>query len=415
MPKEQRLSQQIPLEYWLSEEGQAILRETATYLNSTKNDTLRATTLLRKATHCRAEIASEALEISLCRQKARIFGEWTAEGFFTRQSLEQATTPTVANLHAEKFHARNHVLEICTGAGFDTAELAKNARHVTTIEANEHLAAMARHNLSLQGIANVEVLCGLAENICPSLDLTDFDGLWSDPSRRTASGQRIYTPEDYTPALRWLQDLKIHGLKGIKIAPAVNCEAHHLSDGWQREWIGYDTECREQVLWQGFHDFCDGSATLLLSSGAKFLWEPPTHAPSIKVWNGDKTLLAGTFLLEPHGALIRTGYLATYFAERDCMLLDEQIAYGIALQKPPQSPWYQAFEVLEALPFHYARLRERLQAYSWGNRLEIKKRGFPEMPEEIRKKLKLQASKEEGVLICTRKDQQHWALLAKRV
>jgi hypothetical protein len=97
------------------------------------------------------------------------------------------------------------------------------------------------------------------------------------------------------------------------------------------------------------------------------------------------------------------------------MLLDEQIAYGITNQKPPPSAWYQAFEILEAMPFHYARLRERLQAYSWGNRLEIKKRGFPETPEEIRKKLKLPASNEEGVLICTRKDQQHWALLAKRV
>ena len=241
----------------------------------------------------------------------------------------------------------------------------------------------------------------MAEEICPSLDLTSFDGLWSDPSRRTASGQRIYTPEDYAPALRWLQDLKVRGLKGIKIAPAVNCEAHHLLGGWQREWIGYDTECREQVLWQGFDDFFDGSATLLLSSGAKFLWEPPPHARSVQVWNGDAALLSGKFLLEPHGALIRTGHLATYFAERDCMLLDEQIAYGIAPQKPPQSPLYQAFEILEALPFHYARLRERIQSYQWGNQIEIKKRGFPETPEEIRKKLKLPSVGKAGVLIAT--------------
>jgi hypothetical protein len=306
-------------------------------------------------------------------------------------------------------------LEICTGAGFDTAALAKNALRVTTIEANERLAAMARHNLSLQGITNVEVLCGLAEDICARLNLTIFDGLWSDPSRRTSSGQRIYAPEDYAPALGWLQRLAIRGTKGIKIAPAVNCEAHHLSGGWQREWVGYDDECREQVLWQGIDDFRDGTATLLLSTGTVLRWDPPSHSYDPKVWNGDETVLSGQFLLEPHGALIRTGHLATYFTEQDCMMLDEQIAYGIAAQKPPQSPWYQTFEILEALPFHYARLRERLQAYSWGNRLEIKKRGFPETPEEIRKKLKLPASNEEGVLICTRKDQQHWALLAKRV
>ncbi len=413
-----------PLTYWLSEEGDVVLRRTQEFLRTTNNDTLRATVLLRKATSCSPDMASDALEIALCRQKASVFGEWTRGGLFTRQSLEQATSPVIAKHHAERFRGCSHVLEICSGAGFDTAALAQAAERVTTIEADERLAEMARHNLSQQGITNVEVECGFAEEVCKRLDMNAFDGLWSDPSRRDMNGRRIQSPDEYAPSLRWLQSIEIQGVGGVKIAPGVNCEAHHLAGDWQREWVGFENECREQVLWRGLEKgvLRDGTATLCSSDGKFNQWKPPekfsanlsANLSTAALWNGDETLLAGKFLLEPHGALIRTGHLATFFAEQEWMLFDEQIAYGIAVDKPSQSPWYRRFEIIEALPFHYGRLKERLLAYGWGNGTEIKKRGFPEMPEEVRKKLKLPSGGEAGVVVCTRKGNRHWAILARR-
>lgn len=404
------------LAYWLSEEGSVILRQTQEFLQTTNNDTFRATMLLRKATSCLPDVASDALEIILSRQKAVAFGEWTRGGFFTRQSLEQATSPVIAKHHAERFRNCRHVLEICSGAGFDTAALAQAAERVTTIEADERLAEMARHNLAEQGITNVEVECGCAEDVCKRLDMSTFDGFWSDPSRRDAHGRRIQSPDEYAPSLQWLQSIPVRGVRGIKIAPGVNCEAHHLAGDWRREWVGFEDECREQVLWCGLEEgvLRDGTATLCNNDGMSEQWKLPEKPATAKLWNGDETLLAGKFLLEPHGVLIRTGHLATFFAERDWMLFDEQIAYGIAPCKPPQSAWYGRFEIIEALPFHYGRLKERLSAYGWGNGTEIKKRGFPEMPEEVRKKLKLPSGGKTGVVVCTRKGNRHWAILARR-
>ncbi len=405
----------LPLQFWLSTGGTNILTTAKNALHTSNNDTLKASTQTRKTTHCSPNEASEALEITLCREKAAPFGEWTQHGFFTRQSLEQATAPHIAQHHAKRFKGCRHVLEICTGAGFDTAALAHNAAWVTTIEANERLAAMARHNLSLQGITNVEVVCGLAENVMAGLALHEFDGLWSDPSRRTTTGARIHSPDDYAPSLQWLQRLNVRGVRGIKIAPAVNCEAHHLGNSWLREWIGYEDECREQVLWSGLEGFSDNTATLVYANGEIEQWRPQEQSVIPNLWNGDETLLAGMFVLEPHPALIRTGHLAEFAAEHGFMLLDGQIAYLISPTLPPKSAWYETFAILEAMPFHYARLKERLQSRLWGNRLEIKKRGFPETPEEIRKKLKLAPSPQEGVLICTRKQERHWAILAQRL
>jgi protein-L-isoaspartate(D-aspartate) O-methyltransferase len=54
----------------------------------------------------------------------------------------------------------DHVLEIGTGLGFQTALLARLAASVISIERWPDLAAQARRNLLRQGIGNVEVLAG---------------------------------------------------------------------------------------------------------------------------------------------------------------------------------------------------------------------------------------------------------------
>jgi protein-L-isoaspartate(D-aspartate) O-methyltransferase len=51
-----------------------------------------------------------------------------------------------------------HVLEIGTGYGYQTALLARLAADVTSIEIYSDIAAVARRSLSRQGIANVQVI-----------------------------------------------------------------------------------------------------------------------------------------------------------------------------------------------------------------------------------------------------------------
>ena len=408
---------QTPLEYWLSPEGTQLLASAKSLLATHHNDTLRAGNALRKQFPTTASnFASQALNLALLREKAAPFGAWTQHGFFTRQSLEQATAPVIAQHHAQRFAGCRHVLEICTGAGFDTAALARCVERITTIESNADLAAMAQHNLAAQNIHNVDVLCGLAEDVVQKIDIQQFDGLWSDPSRRDGRGRRINNPNEYAPSLEWLQNLSqrldVRSVAGIKISPAANLVP---SANWQREWIGYGDECREQTLWRGVQ-LVDGTASL---PDASLQWSVPTNRTSTCVWDKSLQMLEGQYLVEPHGCLIRSGYLSIFFAERDMCLLDEHIAYGISAHEPPQSAWYQAFRIVEAFDFHRARLKERVTARGWGNTVEIKKRGFPETPDDIRKWLKLPSSKNAfknaGTVIITRVGAGHLVVLAERV
>ena len=53
-----------------------------------------------------------------------------------------------------------NVLEIGAGSGYMAALLAYRARHVTTVEINPDLAAIAKDNLAEQGIGNANVVLG---------------------------------------------------------------------------------------------------------------------------------------------------------------------------------------------------------------------------------------------------------------
>jgi len=75
---------------------------------------------------------------------------------------EAMFAPKVEARIMEELAVKKHesVLEIGTGTGYMAALLAHKARHVTTVEINPELKAMAEKNLSAYGVANVEVVQG---------------------------------------------------------------------------------------------------------------------------------------------------------------------------------------------------------------------------------------------------------------
>jgi protein-L-isoaspartate(D-aspartate) O-methyltransferase len=76
---------------------------------------------------------------------------------------DQVTTQpslTAAMIEALVLQGDERVLEVGTGYGFQTALLARLARHVLSIERFADLADTARRNLAQHGIRNVEVVVG---------------------------------------------------------------------------------------------------------------------------------------------------------------------------------------------------------------------------------------------------------------
>lgn len=393
--------------FWTGDEGEHLLHHTAALLQTYQWDVLRAGQELRKTTT--PEIAAQAIEFVLLRHKAVQklgYGAWATKGLFIRQSLEQSSNPTIASFHAQYFAQCRRVLEICTGLGADTAALCNHAEFVTGVESDAQLVQMAKHNVALQGISNASIIHSTAENFPIERVLPpSIDGIWADPSRRAADGSRIYDPELYSPPLRWFNTLPSNILKAIKISPAVNLSEIY-SRIYSRQWVGFGAECREQILWQN-SPIPDGTVSLVDQAAH---WSPcaqTNQKPDLK-----KT---GYYLVEPHNALIRSGFLATFYLEHELYLLDPAIAYGISDTMPRSSPFYTLYRIIDKTPCRRKTINAKLRVLGWGAGTIVKKRGFPEAPEQIRRWLRFCDTDTAGILFFTRVGDNHIVLFAQKL
>lgn len=133
--------------------------------------------------------------------------------------------PGGENMLMPKFEARilqeaavkkhEHVLEIGTGSGYMAALLAYKARHVTTVEIDPALKALAGKNLSEYGIANADVALGNGARGWPGSggDNALYDVI-------VISGSLPFLPDTF------LQQIKVGGriLAVIGEAPAMSAQ-----------------------------------------------------------------------------------------------------------------------------------------------------------------------------------------------
>jgi hypothetical protein len=247
----------IPKTFWSSADGLELLEQIYSIAANSDFEPGKTALQAKASLACEPTAIAEGIELVLGREKSKYLGGWAANALISRNLLEQCSRPEVSRHHAKKFAGCEHVLEIGTGVGIDTAALASVAKKVTSIELDPETAARAEYNLKLQSIANVDLLAGDATEIVSKLEIHQFDGLWADPARRSA-GVRVRDPALYGPPLPFLMQLDLAKI-GIKVSPAL-----HMSpvDGWEREFIGFGHECLEQTLWHGA-DIRDGDVTLV--------------------------------------------------------------------------------------------------------------------------------------------------------
>lgn len=397
--------------FWSTSEGISLLTRIAELSAQVNDDpaalALRASNLTLNP---RPELVRRAIEIVVTRQRGEHLGSWASQALLTRDLLEQATRPEIAGRHAARFVGCRQVIEIGTGAGSDTAALAKVVERVVSLEQNPETAVMARHNLACQRVLNAEVLVvNATEYLAPSFP-AGIDGLWADPARRDRSGNREFDPERWSPPLSFVVNLSVPGPVGIKISPGFNL--HPLPEGVSREWIGWRDECLEQVLWKNA-GVIDGTVYL---ADKEIEWLPPKEEATPDVRPVES--FHNGWLIEPHAALIRSGHLEQFFATENICGLDPKIAYGASMSEPVPSPFYTAFRIIDIFPYSVSRLNKEVAALGWTSETEVKKRGLSETADELRRKISFAKKREgvaaHGVVFFTRLGSEHYCILAHR-
>ena len=410
---------QNTVDFILSESGRAA----ADALHSMQlggQETLMVLSQLRRK-HSAAE-AGALLALATLRQRAAAKFPNAERLFFTVEALEQATAWDVAHHRARWIdqNARSGaVLDLGCGIGGDTLALA-HFRPVIAYETDPVRLRFAEANAAALGVAG-QCAFRLADWRADftSDALPTAAAAFADPARRVESAKggkrRVFRLEQMVPPIDVLLRLqqRIPAL-GVKVMPGVVDD--QLPEGCDVEFVSHEGTCKEAILWFGALRKGGGRgvrrrATVLRPQADGGESSFSIDASGVRPPVGE--VVPGQILHEPDPALIRAGAFAELCAELDGHLLDPMIAY-IVTEHTDTHLLTQSFLLREVHPMSLAQLNRRLQALGIGQ-VELKKRGVPLEPEELRRRLKLTKGGEAAVVLFTRRGDDRLMLIGRRV
>lgn len=331
------------------------------------------------------------------------------DGFvYTVVMAEQATHPRIAEWHAAPFAGCKCVVEACTGAGVDAAALARVAQRVITFEANPVHAMIARANLHNAGCENVVVVARSVPSEEWTNAVAEADGLWADPSRRSAGGQRARKSVEYSPPLEAVMlGIDTQAVVGLKVGPA-DALPPGLVTGMSSTWVGFRGEARERTLWRNANDR-DVNRVYLADEGVEWTIPSEHNVPTERSPN------VGDILVEPHNAIIASGSVGAWFAHHGMQVLDTRIGYGLLNHDPGASPWYERWRICRVESgIDRKHLQRSLRELGWGPGTVIKKRGVDIDPMDLHRSLVFAPRGPEGAIILARTDAGRYTIYAQR-
>ncbi len=314
------------------------------------------------------------LETVLLRQKAtKKFGR-AAQMYFDRAGLEMSSAAPLSNHRAQRYAPFTHVTDLCCGLGGDAIGLTAWA-HVTGVDVDPGRIALANANVRVyQRGQQFDTITADITTLAPIAT----DAIFFDPARRTAQGKRIYTLHRYSPPITLLDQWKpITPHWGIKISPGV--DYGELPADATVEFISYNGELREAVLWYGdLRDTAARTATLL-PSGATL----DSNAPHTL----RQPAPPAAYLYEPDAAIIRAHLVQHLATQLDAHQIDPTIAY-LSSDSAIDTLFATRHTLLAHFPFQLKRLRSYLREQNVGT-VTIKKRGSPLDVNQLNKQLRL--------------------------
>lgn len=352
--------------------------------------------------------AGALLSLARVRQRARAKFPAADRLFFTAEALEQATAWPIAQWRAAWLDQQappGALLDLGCGIGGDLLALAQR-RPVIAFETDPVRIRLAEANVAALGLREQVQFIQADWTAWLAADrLPPAAAAFADPARRV-EGRRLFSVEAMQPPLSQLLALqrRLPHL-GVKTMPGIADEEIPANSGV--EFISHEGVCKEAILW--FGDLMKHSrwASVYIEQGWVSLPGDNEQKPPVG------PVEAGYTLHEPDPALIRAGVFTELCRQLEAHLFDPQIAYLVSAAAKTD-PLVQSFVIQEVHSFNLKLLNRRLQALGY-HVVELKKRGVPFQPEELRPRLKLPTTGKSGVVIFTRRSDERLMLLGERV
>ena len=348
-----------------------------------------------------AEAAAQVEALQKTRQKVP---SWYREGmlFPPRLSMEQASSEAAARFKAGLVPA-GRLLDLTCGLGIDTYFFSKVCTSVTAIEQNPVVANAARHNFSVLGADNIQVITGDSGDF-ETLSPGNFDSIYLDPARRDQQQKKVFNWSDCSPDLLALKDKLLSHTRFVlvKAAPMLDI---HLSvrqlENVQKVWIvEYAGEVKEVLYQLGAIPLPAAKipveVTGIDDSGQalyRFEYTAEAEKEAVPVYSAPLG-----YLYEPSPALLKSGAVRLFGKRYGLAKLHENTHLFTSEQLTTGVPG-RCFEIISVCRYD----KKEVQAAVPGLKASIATRNFPDAPEVMARKLGLGAGGSVylfGVTLC---------------
>lgn len=321
---------------------------------------------------------------------------------------------------------RGRISDLTGGLGVDSLAFSRVATHVLYNEMNLGRAAAAKHNFSLLGAANIDVIShcvqprkGLADDFWETLTTFRPDLIYMDPARRSTTGNKVFLLEDCSPdVLTLLSDLfRITGNLLLKLSPMADISMLitrlRENQGYVHEIhvVAAVGECKELLLWVR-PEPCSRPRLFINENGHVIEADEKNCDATPKFLTQDQ-LPTMTSLFEPGKALAKAGLFHAvaslfkvnaykagrsthlYFSPEDLNLDSTPSGEGCkgnGFREGFDSidlnlrNFGKIFKILEVEPLNKQTVRDFGRKYP---KAEVSARNIPMTSDELRKKLKV--------------------------
>lgn len=399
------------------------------FVHTHRNDDVRAL-MLHARRYPEVDVRAAAVQIAAWQTARTKLPLWAAtDGILYPEhlSMEQCSSQATAAYKARLVTKADRLTDLTGGFGVDATMLARAAApsHLTFVERDARLCALARHNLPLLGIDGAEVLNADAEAVLRDLPRQQL--IFIDPARRDQHGRKTVAIADCSPNVLALNDLLLtkSDLVMIKLSPMLNLNEtertlHGVSD---IHVISVHGECKEVliVLRSTPSDVVAASAPLIhcvnlearqpsaggapTDSHFAFTREDERHAPCTYA-----TALR-RYLYEPNASVLKAAAFKTV-AQRwavEKLHPDSHLYTSDTLH--PDFPG-RAFEIQAYSTFQKRALRTFLAPLERAN---LTVRNFPLSVSDLRRRLRLAEGGTDYLFATTMADGQHLLIRTKKI
>lgn len=341
----------------------------------------------------------------LQRARTKLPSYYRARCILPPLSFEQASSERTAET---KRYGGKLCIDLTCGLGVDAFHFSHRFDRVVTVERDEELARIARHNFERLGADNIEVVCDEAERFIARFE-GEADLIYVDPARRGEGNRKLLLFEECSPNIVPLMPLlrKRAQRVVVKASPLFDIDEAFslLGEGIAVEAVSSGGECKELVIEIPGEGTPSGGSILRAvvagKAAVEFRKETVLNPPA-PTWHR-----AYHFLLVPDVAFYKTRTARRYLHDLGADMFTPT-GYGFT-DRAPEAFLGHVHPIETIVPYRPKALKKELAARDIG-RIDILKKDFRLPAETIAKALGVKQGGTRRIAFTT-VDGTHYAVL----